>query len=234
MSIVPEEAEVVKEIFAACLAGKGTLAIAKELNDKGIKAKKNGKWYAGSIKNILTNEKYTGDVIFQKTYTDDSLNRHINYGERDRFLCKDHHEPIISHEDFEKVRAVLNQRAIEKGNGTDTYRYQNRYCFSGKIKCGECGTTFKRRQHYKPSGNYVAWTCETHLENKEKCRLFHRRTWGWQEKKEWWGCVIIRNDYLIGNLYFDTAPWLLLTLHHIRRILVGCFPNTIAHTKHNK
>ena len=173
MSIVPEEAEVVKEIFAACLAGKGTLAIAKELNDKGIKAKKNGKWYAGSIKNILTNEKYTGDVIFQKTYTDDSLNRHINYGERDRFLCKDHHEPIICHEVFDRVRAVLDQRAMDKGNGIETFRYKKRYCFSGKIKCGECGKTFKRRQHYKPSGNYVAWTCETHLENKEKCSMLY-------------------------------------------------------------
>jgi hypothetical protein len=68
---------------------------------------------------------------------------------------------------------VLDQRAMEKGNGTDTYRYQNRYCFSGRIKCGECGDTFKRRQHYKPSGNYVAWTCATHLEHKEQCSMLY-------------------------------------------------------------
>ena len=97
MVIVPEQAEIVKEIFAACLAGKGTHAIARELNDRGIKTKKNGKWSAGTVKAILTNEKYTGDVIFQKTYSDSSFNRHINYGERDRFLCENHHEPIISH-----------------------------------------------------------------------------------------------------------------------------------------
>lgn len=173
MIIVPEQAEIVKEIFAACLAGKGTHAIAKELNARGLKTKKNGNWGAGAVNAILTNEKYTGDVIFQKTYSDSSFNRHINYGERDRFLCKGHHEPIISHEDFEKVRSVLDQRAIEKGNGTDTYRYQNRYCFSGIIKCGECGGTFKRRQHYKPSGDYVAWTCGTHLENKKKCSMLY-------------------------------------------------------------
>ena len=173
MVIVPEQAEVVKEIFAACLAGKGTHAIAKELNARGLKIKKNGKWGAGAVKAILTNEKYTGDVIFQKTYSDSSFNRHINYGERDRFFCENHHEPIISHEDFDKVRMVLDQRAMEKGNGTDTYRYQNRYCFSGRIKCGECGDTFKRRQHYKPSGNYVAWTCATHLENKEECTMLY-------------------------------------------------------------
>lgn len=173
MVIVPEQAEVVKEIFAACLSGQGTHAIAKELNARGIKTKKNGKWGPGSVNAILTNEKYTGDVIFQKTYSDSSFNRHINYGERDRFFCQNHHEPIISHEDFDKVRVVLDQRAREKGNGTDTYRYQNRYCFSGKIKCGECGGTFKRRQHYKPSGNYVAWTCGTHLESKADCSMLY-------------------------------------------------------------
>lgn len=173
MAIVPEQAEVVKEIFASCLAGKGTHAIAKELNARGIKTKKNGKWGAGAVKAILTNEKYTGDVIFQKTYSDSSFNRHVNYGERDRFFCENHHEPIISHEDFDRVRAVLDQRAMEKGNGTDTYRYQNRYGFSGKIKCGECGGTFKRRQHYKPSGDYVAWTCTTHLESKADCSMLY-------------------------------------------------------------
>lgn len=173
MVIVPEQAEIVKEIFASCLAGKGTHAIAKELNARGIKTKKNGKWGAGAVKAILTNEKYTGDVIFQKTYSDSSFKRHVNYGERDRFFCENHHEPIISHEDFDRVRAVLDQRAMEKGNGTDTYRYQNRYGFSGKIKCGECGGTFKRRQHYKPSGDYVAWTCTTHLESKADCSMLY-------------------------------------------------------------
>ena len=173
MKVIPEQAEIVKEIYAACLSGKSTHTIAKELNERGIRTKKNGKWGAGSVNGILTNEKYTGDVIFQKTYSDSSFNRHRNYGERDQFLCENHHEPIISHEDFDKVRAVLDQRAMEKGNGTDTYRYQNRYCFSGIIKCGECGGTFKRRQHYKPSGNYVAWTCSTHLESKLDCSMLY-------------------------------------------------------------
>lgn len=66
MVIVPEQAEVVREIFAACLAGKGTHAIAKELNARGLKTKKNGKWGAGAVNAILTNEKYTGDVIFKR------------------------------------------------------------------------------------------------------------------------------------------------------------------------
>lgn len=173
MRIVPEEAEVVKRIFAECLAGTGTYTIARNLNADHIPTKKNGKWHGGTVNGILTNEKYTGDVLFQKTYTDDSFNRHTNYGEVDQFFCENHHEAIISHEDFERVQDVLAQRAAEKGNGINTSRYQNRYTFSGKIICGECGTTFKRRTHYKPSGNYIAWTCGLHIENKHACTMLY-------------------------------------------------------------
>lgn len=173
MRIVPEEAEVVKRIFAECLAGTGTYTIAKRLNADHIPTQKNGKWHGGTVNGILTNEKYTGDVLFQKTYTDDSFNRHTNYGEVDQFFCENHHEAIISHEDFERVQGVLAQRAAEKGNGTNTSRYQNRYTLSGKIRCGECGTTFKRRSHYKPSGNYIAWTCGKHIENRHACSMLY-------------------------------------------------------------
>ncbi len=173
MRIVPEEADVVKRIFADCLTGTGTYTIAKRLNEDHIPTKKNGKWHGGTVNGILTNEKYTGDVLFQKTYTDDSFNRHTNYGEVDQFFCENHHEAIISHEDFERVQDVLVQRAAEKGNGTNTSRYQNRYTFSGRIVCGECGTTFKRRTHYKPSGDYIAWTCGLHIENKHACTMLY-------------------------------------------------------------
>ena len=173
MVIVPEQAEIVKEIFASCLAGNGTYTIAKRLNDRGIPTKKGGKWHGSTINGILTNEKYTGDVIFQKTYTDSSFRRHTNYGEQDMFLCAGHHEAIVSHEDFDKVREILDRRAMEKGNGSNTSRYQKRYAFSGRIKCGNCGSSFKRRQHYKPSGNYVAWTCDTHLRDKDACSMLY-------------------------------------------------------------
>lgn len=173
MIIVPEEAVVVKRIFADCLAGIGTYTIAKRLNAENVPTRKNGKWHGGTVNGILKNEKYTGDVLFQKTYTDDNFNRHTNYGEVDQFFCQNHHEAIISHEDFEKTQAVLAQRAAEKGNGTNTSRYLNQYILSGKIKCGECGTSFKRRSHYKPSGNYIAWTCGKHIENRHACSMLY-------------------------------------------------------------
>lgn len=171
MVIVPEQAEVVKQIFADTLEGKSTHTIAKELNEQGITSKKGGKWTPGTINAIIRNEKFTGDAIFQKTYTDSKFNRHINNGECDQYLCKGHHEAIVSHEIYEKANEVINQRGKEKGNGKNTQRYQNRYGFSGKIRCGECGGVFKRRMHYKPSGNYVAWCCTHHIDDKDSCSM---------------------------------------------------------------
>ena len=171
MVIVPEQAEIVKQIFADTLSGISTHAIADGLNEKGIPTKKNGRWTPGTINGIIGNEKYTGDVIYQKTYTDSSFNRHTNYGELDQYLVQGHHAAIVSHEDFDRANAVLRQRAREKGNGRDTDKYQNRYGFSGRIRCSECGGSFKRRQHYKPSGNYVAWCCANHLTDKDSCSL---------------------------------------------------------------
>lgn len=171
MVIVPEQAEVVKQIFANTLEGKGTHAIAKELNEHGISSKKGSKWTPGTVNAIIRNEKYTGDVIFQKTYTDSNFNRHINYGEHDQYLCTNHHEPIVSHETFDKANEIMSQRGKEKGNGENTWRYQNRYGFSGKIICGKCGGTFKRRKHSKPSGAYVAWCCNNHINDKNSCSM---------------------------------------------------------------
>lgn len=171
MLIVPKQAKIVKQIFSDTLAGKSTHSIAAELNEQDVETKKGGSWSPGTIKGIIGNEKYTGDVLYQKTYTDSNFNRHHNRGELDQYLVQDHHEAIISREDFKRANAVLKQRGREKGNGEDTGRYQNRYCFSGKIICAECGGKFKRRMHYKPSGQYVAWCCANHIADKNSCSL---------------------------------------------------------------
>lgn len=171
MVVLAEQAKIVRQIFEDTLEGKSTNDIAKDLNERSIVSKKGGKWTPGTINAIIRNEKYTGDAIFQKTYTDSSFTRHINNGECDRYLCEGHHEAIVSHEVYRKANEVMNQRGKEKGNGENTQRYQNRYGFSGKIRCVECGGVFKRRIHYKPSGNYVAWCCTNHIADKNSCSM---------------------------------------------------------------
>ncbi len=166
-----EQAEVVRFIFKETLAGKGTGKIAEELIQRGIPTKRGGKWTSTTICGMLSNEKYVGDTILQKTYTDDNFNRHTNYGEKDRYYIENHHEAIISREDFETVDELINQRGKEKGIVKGSGKYQNRYPFSGKLKCSQCGSTFKRRIHTNGNKKYVAWCCQKHITQVDKCSM---------------------------------------------------------------
>ncbi len=171
MEVVPEEAEIVRRIYSESLQGKGSYTIARELNETNTPAKKGGKWTGTSVGSILANEKYTGDALFQKTYTDSEFNRHVNRGQEEQYLVTNHHEAIICHEDFNAVQKVINQRGSEKSVDKGNSKYLNRYVLSGKIVCGQCGGHFKRRTHYKKQLSYTAWTCQVHIEDKEKCTL---------------------------------------------------------------
>jgi len=165
-----QQAETVRLIFAEILSGKSLQKIADDLNRRNIPSKKGGRWTATTIRGMVGNEKYIGDAIFQKTYSDSQFNRHKNDGEKEQYLIRNHHKPIISHEDFEAVQKVIEQRGKEKGLEKYSQKYLNRYPFSGKIICGQCGGTFKRRTHSSGS-KYIAWCCSTHIENIEKCSM---------------------------------------------------------------
>ena len=168
MVIVPEQAEVVKRIFADILSGKTPSQIADELNRQGIFTARSGKWRGERITELIANEKYVGDALFQKTYTDSSFTRHRNHGVCNQYLITEHHEPIVSHEVFDRANEIIRLR--RKGK-CDTKKYQNRYGFSGKIICGECGSVFKRRIHYTVSDSYTAWCCKKHLQNITACSM---------------------------------------------------------------
>lgn len=171
MVINPAQAEIVREVYEQVLAGTGTQAIANDLNRRQIPTKRGGKWSAGTIRGMVANEKYTGDVIFQKSYSDERFNRHINRGERDQYVMTDHHEAIISHETYEATQAIIAQRAAEKGVQPGSDKYKNRYCLSGRIICGECGNTLRRRMHTCTEIHYPAWCCNTHLRDKDACSM---------------------------------------------------------------
>ena len=171
LQINEEEAVWVRYIFSEFLSGKGTSLIARALNEQGVPSRRSNHWTQTTVNAILTNEKVTGDCLFQKTYTDSRFNRHRNTGERDQYYVSDHHEAIISHEDFEQAARLMERNGREKGIEKDSGKYQKRYPFSGRIICGECGTTFKRRQHYSTHQTYVAWTCGKHLEDVKACSM---------------------------------------------------------------
>ncbi len=167
----PAQAKVVKNIFAEVLAGKGAGTIVADLNDNGIPAQRCDHWTSTSILGMLTNERYVGDTLLQKTFTEEQFNRHRNTGEMDMYCVQEHHAAIIRREDFDAAAVLLEQRAAEKNIQKSVNKYQNRYTFSGLIRCAECGGTFKRGVNSGKGGKYAAWCCGTHIEDKNKCSI---------------------------------------------------------------
>ena len=175
MVINEDEAGWVRRIFASALEGSSCTAIAKQLNGLGVTTRKGGRWSDSTIRGMLTNEKYIGDCLFQKTFSDFRFRRHHNHGERDQFYVKDHHEAIVSREDFEAAGEILRQRAREKNPKKDTACFQNRYPFTGKIICGECGGSFKRHINSTGSLKYPVWVCKKHLKDADSCSMKYVR-----------------------------------------------------------
>ena len=132
-----------------------------------MKTRRGGKWSTTTITGILNNEKYVGDVRYNKTYTDDSFRRHKNNGAVDSPEIKDHHEAIISRELYATAHEVLNQRLRERGIRRGDEKYQRRYAFSGKIICGECGSTFGRQS----ISSGISWCCKKHVADKDSCSM---------------------------------------------------------------
>lgn len=147
--VIPEEAEVVKRIFNLYLCGNGIGKIVKILNDEGIQ-NVSGKWTIPGVRYILSNEKYIGDSLLQKTYTPQMLPlRNIpNRGELDRYYVSNSHEGIISRDDYERVqfriKEVASDRCVSK-----------KHFFTGEVECAECGWSYKR----KIQNDIVYWVC---------------------------------------------------------------------------
>ena len=119
--------------------GVGSSTIAKELTAKGIKTPKGGiKWCESTVRGILKNEKYIGDVLMGKTFTIDPIShkRLSNLGEVDKHYLKEHHEPIISKELFDRVQEIRTKRAGNRETGRRNDNYSKKYPFSSKLYCG--------------------------------------------------------------------------------------------------
>ena len=123
---------------------------------------------------MLKNEKYKGDALLQKTYTEDYLNgiRKKNVGQRAKYYVKNSHPAIISVEVFDKVQEEMFRRARlvtdEKGRQVNSgNRYSSRYLLSNLLVCGNCGAGFRRRRER----GKVVWRCGTRMEKgKDACR----------------------------------------------------------------
>ncbi|WP_142247979.1 recombinase family protein [Alkalihalobacterium alkalinitrilicum] len=165
--------EIVRRIFKDYLKGKGAFTIAKELNAAYTPTVAGGKWQESTILNVLKNEKYKGAAILQKYYTPDHLRKGTirNNGKVDSYYIEDNHPPIIPEKMWDEVQKERESRAQAKGNVGDRTKYQTRYPLTGKLFCGKCGSTLKRRTwNSKLPCRKIVWQCSNYIKNgKNAC-----------------------------------------------------------------
>ncbi len=161
LKVIPEEAKIIKQIFTDYLSGKGRNGIAKKLNRQGIPAKTGGLWNGNTIRNILHNEKYTGDLLLQKYCTVDPVSKKKvrNHGEFTMYSVQGSHEPIIDKDTFAKVQEEINRRREKMPPAIIS---AGCHLFTGLIRCGLCGKLYYRRVNHRNT-KYVKfeWICRT-------------------------------------------------------------------------
>lgn len=176
--IVPEEAEIVRLIYRSYLDGMSLKQIADTLNSRGLRTKhKNASWQIEIVKSILVNEKYSGDALLQKTYVTDCITKKTrkNNGEFPMYLVKNHHEPIISHEDFNRVQEEMARRSAkrviaDKLTKTEQGKYSAKYALSELLICGECGEHYRRVTWTAKGFKEIKWRCVSRIQyGKKKC-----------------------------------------------------------------
>lgn len=169
--IVQEEADIVRRIFREFLAGKSTRRIALELMRDGIPtATGRSKWHDSTIRSMLRNEKYMGDVLLQKTYTSDFLSKKKvkNLGELPQYYVENNHEPIISRETFQQVQGELLRREHLYSESGMRETHSCKYALSGRMICSCCGSSYRRMRSNVPTQNTI-WRCKMHLQSKDAC-----------------------------------------------------------------
>ncbi len=159
LQIVEEEAVVVRRIFNDYLAGMGTQAIARKLNDDGLLFDKKA-WKPIHIYDLLRNEKYAGNMLLQKKYVEDfrTKKQRRNRGERRQYYVEESHEPIVSPELFRQVQEeiVRREKLYESKHKTEGH------LFSRLIYCGDCGSTYVRKNApTSQKRRFPVWMCCT-------------------------------------------------------------------------
>lgn len=160
LQINPKKAKIVKQIFTWYVSGIGMNEIAMQLNAQGVRDEV---WRHGTIRCILTNERYIGDKLLQKRFTTDTLpfRTAINHGEREQYYICGTHEPIIEKSVFETAQKIFSSR--EKPSGYEVGSSP----FRRKIYCGNCGNAFR----LKSRKDCVRWVCRNHDRSAANCNI---------------------------------------------------------------
>lgn len=170
--IVPEEAAVVRQIYDQFLSGASLRMIKASLESQKIPTVTGSPtWTHVVIRHILSNEKYCGDVLMQKTFRSDCINRKVikNTGQLPMYLVQNHHEGIVDRKTFEAAQTELARRNAlkspsKKSAPTGKSCYTSKYALSDRLICGECGTLYRRCTWIKRGKKVVKWRCISRVE----------------------------------------------------------------------
>ena len=159
VSIEPRQAEIVRRIFDWYISGDSSVVIARRLNAAGEQTLNHAAWSAKHVREILTNEKYTGNALLQKSYITDYLSKRKkrNHGQVPQYYVEQSHQAIVDTDTFETARELLKS-AGERNKPNSPVNA--RYPFTGKIICSNCGKNFQQ----KTTKGRVGWLCATYLE----------------------------------------------------------------------
>jgi len=209
IEIDEEKAKIVRNIFNWYISGLGYKCIAKKLNDLGIPSHTNKKWLGTSIKCIITNEKYVGDLLNQKSYSIDPLTHKTikNYGEKEKYYVKDHHEPIISREVWNEAQEIYKERSSKSDYGHNSVHAMH-YPFSKKIVCGLCGYNFVRRMRSRKYTR-IYWKCWERTANQD-CNA-----------------ISLREEY-IEEMFIQIYNSIVLNKHKTKEKLLNAIKETIT------
>lgn len=173
--IVAEEAVIVERIFNMFLAGMTAEGISNVLKAEKIKVPgKELNFSKKMILGILQNEKYCGDCILQKTVTVDCISktRKKNEGEAPMYLVENSHPAIVSREVFNRVQEEISRRKAlppqsKKKAVTASGKY-SKYALTEVLKCGECGSRYKRVTWTSRGKKQIVWRCVSRLDHGKK------------------------------------------------------------------
>ena len=170
--IIQEQADVVRSIYDQYLSGASLRMIKDRLEAEQIPNVTGGsQWTITAIRRILTNEKYCGDVLLQKTYISDCISRKVirNTGQLPMYLVQNHHEGIVERKTFDAVQAEMARRSAgkspsKKNAPTGMTSYASKYALSERLVCGECGTLYRRCTWSKQGRKRIVWRCVSRLD----------------------------------------------------------------------
>jgi len=174
--IIPEQAEVIIDIYKQYLRGASLRMIKDSLEEKHIpNAAGDDKWTITAIRSILTNEKYCGDVLLQKTFISDCISRKVikNTGQLPMYLIQNHHQGIVTRDIYDSVQTEMARRNAsrspsKKNVPTGMASYPSKYALSERLVCGECGTLYRRCTWSKNGKKRVVWRCVSRLDYGKK------------------------------------------------------------------